>query len=177
VDDFVEQELLRTKDEDVAMFEGGLWRYAPGFAQHFFCKYCVITKSVFAYFQSKWKAYNGTALPLVAIALEDIKEVQRVEVVVPEEKQIMSQLINPKSQVKPPRTFPKYQMEIFLKEGATATVNGDADEDKDEPAENHSDDEPEVDMDDERTPTKPVEEVSSNLIIRRQTRCRPKSRW
>ncbi len=125
VGEFISQDLLETKDGNVSLFEGPMWKYKPGFAQHFFMKYCVVTKSAFVYFASKWKAYNSADKPLVAISLSDIEGVQRVSVPLPEEKQIVSQLKKSNASTKPPHSFPKYQMEIFLKEGATIQKMGD----------------------------------------------------
>ncbi len=99
----------------------------PGFAQHFYPKYCVVTKSAFVYYKNKWSAYHSKSKPLITILLSDIQLAQRIQVTIPEEKQVMAQQKRTKTPVdfNSIPNFPKFQLEVFLKEGGTVTVQGD----------------------------------------------------
>ena len=89
----------------------------PGFTQHFYEKYCVITKSAFLYFKSKFEAYNQAAKPLAIILLNDVLSAQPVKVKLLEENQI---LLHHKRYKQPfeynnTPSYPEFQFEIFLK--------------------------------------------------------------
>jgi len=123
---------LDAADENTIIFEGILWRYMPGFAQHFYPKYCIVTKSAFVYFKSKYTAYNQRGKPLMSIALSDIGQAQRVQVDIPEEKQVVASCLRSKKLIdlEALPNFPKHQLEVFLREGGV-TVQ-DAEDQKEE---------------------------------------------
>ncbi len=98
----------------------------------------MVTKTAFVYFSNKWKAYNASDKPLMAIALTDIASVQRVTVNIPEIFYQQQKVGKSSAAVV---KFPQYQLEVFLKEGASI-VNDDEDEKE----------VPEADIGEERTP-------------------------
>lgn len=113
VEDFMSEELLATNDPNAVYMEGFLWKYQPGFSQHFYQKYCVITPQGFQYFNNPIESSSCSNKPLMFIPLNKIASVMHVSVSIPEEKQIIAQ--NLRSPQNKPLALPKYQMELFIK--------------------------------------------------------------
>ena len=119
IKEFVNDEIWNTDNEFMPIYEGVLWRYMPGFVQHFHPRYCLITKSAFFYFEDKQKSLGNNPKPLVAISISSIESAQRVKVAIPEEKQIKEQYKKRhKLDYVPTSILPRYQFEVFLKKQA-----------------------------------------------------------
>ena len=95
--------------------EGLVWKYQPGFSQHFFQKYCLLTLSGFQYYKSSAESISLSRKPLLFVPINEIAIIQHVNVSIPEERQAIAQHMRSPS-YKPIKTiFPKYQMEVFIK--------------------------------------------------------------
>lgn len=124
--------MLESEDVNVRLYEGELLRWRPGFLPHYIPKYCVISKSSFCYFRSRWSASSTIAIPLLKIPFDSIASVRKI-VIDPKEEETLSPekkkgfCYSPSKKLKP-----KYQMEIFLREGTVIEVNDQAEIEKNE---------------------------------------------
>ena len=113
--DISDSKIWKYDNDADPLYEWGLWRYIPGLTKHWYPRYCLITKSGFFYFENKQKSINNNTKPLADISLREIQSAQCVKVMIPEEKQIKSQIAKQSFKYEPTSIFPQFQFEIFLK--------------------------------------------------------------
>jgi len=112
IDELIPIEKMQTIGSNDVLYEGSIQRYHPGFSVHFFTKWCQITKSYFLYY----KTQNDSKLncrPLFILPLEFIKEINIVDVDIPElRKTKTADLLHQSEVIEMPSYF-----EIFLLDG------------------------------------------------------------
>lgn len=107
---------MSSTDPRAILIEGDLWKYHPGFSHNFVRRWCVLTRSGFQYYQSKWSANCSIDYPLSSIPAESIRSIQRVHVEIPESTRLQCKK-------NADFDFTQYQVEVFVK---TPTTGADA---------------------------------------------------
>ena len=112
IDNVLTKELQQSLDPSLILFSGELYRYHPGFSEHFVKKFCVLTRANFSYYRNPCSKRNNSQNPLVSIPINLIHSVSPVNVEILELRKNSNR--EKDKNFNPLET--KYRFEIFLKE-------------------------------------------------------------
>lgn len=105
--DILSPEQIRSKIQDLVLFEGLLHKYKPGISIQYISRWCQVTKNEFMYFKNQWGANCWLTKPIIILPLIYIQSVQRVQVITRKHDKKLK-IIN--------QNLDNYQFEIFLKD-------------------------------------------------------------
>lgn len=108
--DVLTPDQIRSKVQDLVLFEGEINKYKPGISIQYISRWGQVTKNEFMYFKNQWAATCWLRKPIVVVPLIYIQSVQKVQVITESSKKYQS-----KYDKSTKKYLDKYQFELFLK--------------------------------------------------------------